>query len=161
MRNPRPALFLLLCLAVALFAAADSRAELRFGPWVYYAPYYFPPNEACPGRCLMPEEYAPRYESPNPFPPRADGDCRRLTSPPPPMGAECTPGAPPPRRLARATRPAPPTGPPAVRPRSSSTSRVVPAQRSRPHEGSVYPRRAPKTDRGARPRLAPTTPGSQ
>jgi hypothetical protein len=59
---------LILIVAAALFTALPSLsfAEERFGPWAYYAPYYFPPDMVFAGRLFCPEDFAPRYESPNP-----------------------------------------------------------------------------------------------
>ena len=58
----------ILIVAAALFMALPSlsSAEERFGPWVYYAPYYYPPNMKFAGRPLLPQDFAPKYESPNP-----------------------------------------------------------------------------------------------
>jgi hypothetical protein len=54
-------------MALVLFALpVTSHAEERFGPWVYYAPYYFPPDKCCLGHCFGPDDFLPRYESPNP-----------------------------------------------------------------------------------------------
>lgn len=54
--------------AAALFSALPSLscAEERFGPWVYYAPYYYPQNMKFAGLPLCPQDFAPKYESPNP-----------------------------------------------------------------------------------------------
>ncbi len=59
---------LILIVAAALLTALPSLsvAEERFGPWAYYAPYYFPPDMVFAGRLFCPEDFAPRYESPNP-----------------------------------------------------------------------------------------------
>ena len=62
-----PAAWILIVAAV-LFSAFPSLsfAEERFGPWVHYAPYYYPPNMVFAGRLFCPQDFAPRYESPNP-----------------------------------------------------------------------------------------------
>jgi len=70
---------LLVGVLVVLYAmamAASSHAEERFGPWVYFAPYYFPPDGCCLGYCFGPADFLPRYESPNPPIPSYDiGAC--------------------------------------------------------------------------------------
>ncbi len=76
---------LILIVAAALFTALPSLslAEERFGPWAYYAPYYFPPDMVFAGRLFCPQDFAPRYESPNPcqpsnaVPPGMIGEQRR------------------------------------------------------------------------------------
>ncbi|MBI5568810.1 MAG: hypothetical protein HY914_02600 [Desulfomonile tiedjei] len=68
MNTHKAALVLVLIAVIAAFPAASS-AEQRFGPWAYYAPYYFPPGLACIGHCFTPLDLLPRYESPNPEPP--------------------------------------------------------------------------------------------
>ncbi|MFH0825396.1 MAG: hypothetical protein V2B18_21805 [Pseudomonadota bacterium] len=40
--------------------------EERFGPWVYFAPYYFPGHNTAVGACLTPEHFEPLYEVDNP-----------------------------------------------------------------------------------------------
>lgn len=59
---------LTLIVAAALFTALPSLslAEERFGPWAYYAPYYFPPQMVYAGRLFSPQDFLPRYETPNP-----------------------------------------------------------------------------------------------
>jgi hypothetical protein len=70
---------LLICALVIVSAIAlqtSSHAETRFGPWVYFAPYYFPPDGCCLGYCFGPDDFRPRYESPNPPIPSHDiGAC--------------------------------------------------------------------------------------
>ncbi len=80
MRISRLALILTLAVACAAAMPADSQAELRFGPWVYWAPYYYPSPEKLRALGFRPEDFAPRYQSPNPLPPGAEGECL----PPPP-----------------------------------------------------------------------------
>lgn len=73
--------------AAALFVALPSLscAEERFGPWVYYAPYYYPPFMKFAGRPMCPQDFAPKYESPNPpqpsnaVPPRPMEPPKRVT----------------------------------------------------------------------------------
>jgi hypothetical protein len=78
---------LLVCVLVVLSSmtlAASSHAELRFGPWVYFAPYYFPPDGCCLGYCFGPDDFIPRYESPNPPIPSHDvGPCLGCPGPAP------------------------------------------------------------------------------
>lgn len=66
---------LILALSTLLVAAAfavPSYAEVRFGPWVYYAPYYYPPDNQCLACVTSPLDFLPRYESPNPPTPSHD-----------------------------------------------------------------------------------------
>jgi hypothetical protein len=72
-----------IALVVALQAPAFAMEE-RFGPWVYYAPYYFPPDNMCMGCFLSPLDWLPRYESPNPCRPFYGGDCAHPSMPAPP-----------------------------------------------------------------------------
>jgi hypothetical protein len=78
---------LLLCVLVVLSTialAASSHAEERFGPWLYFAPYYFPPDGCCLGYCFGPNDFRPRYESPNPPIPSYDiGACLGCPQPAP------------------------------------------------------------------------------
>jgi len=78
MISPKATLIALSAAAITLAACAVSHAELRFGPWAYWAPYYFPPPAQLISMGLLPESFLPRYETPNPLPP-PDGYC-----PPPP-----------------------------------------------------------------------------
>jgi len=80
--------FAIIAFVMALQASACA-AEERFGPWVYYSPYYFPPDNCCLGRFLTPADYAPRYESPTPPKPSYGGDCcfPNMPVPPPPQMA--------------------------------------------------------------------------
>ena len=39
-----------------------------FGPWRYYAPYYFPPEVTQGPTCYRPQQFLPRYQDPNPLP---------------------------------------------------------------------------------------------
>lgn len=63
------------CLVIGIVAALglwpDARAfpEERFGPWLYYAPYYFPRHGACEGFRFGPESFVPQYETPPPLTP--------------------------------------------------------------------------------------------
>lgn len=53
-------------LAVGLIlAGACAAQDLRFGPWAYFAPYYFPPFVF--DNCAVPVmAFEPRYETPPP-----------------------------------------------------------------------------------------------
>ncbi len=53
---------------VPLMAVSHASADtgFRFGPWLYFAPYYFPSSGSCMGICFTPAHFIPRYESPNP-----------------------------------------------------------------------------------------------
>ena len=88
----------IISLAIIAFLAglqAAACAEERFGPWVYYSPYYFPPENGCLGYLLSPEDYLPRYESPNPPKPCYGGDCPfpGMPVPPPRMARHVPRGA--------------------------------------------------------------------
>jgi len=62
--------------AIIVFAGhLPAWADLRFGPWVYYAPYYLAPIPNCPGLCFTDQDFIPKYQSPNPLPPPRDGYC--------------------------------------------------------------------------------------
>lgn len=66
---------LILALSALLVTPAftlPSHAEVRFGPWVYYAPYYYPPDNQCLACVNSPLDFLPRYESPNPPAPSYD-----------------------------------------------------------------------------------------
>ena len=69
MNTHKAALVLVLIAVIVAAVPAATHAEQRFGPWVYYAPYYFPPGLACIGHCFTTLDLLPRYESPNPAPP--------------------------------------------------------------------------------------------
>lgn len=75
MKHHKTVLVVLFGLALITTMAAAAHAELRFGPWVHFAPYYFPPATSGLGLCFSPEDFAPKYESPNPPKPRSDGYC--------------------------------------------------------------------------------------
>jgi hypothetical protein len=69
--NPRTiGLPLLITIALLVVTAtAYPYTGTRFGPWLYFAPYYFPPDGCCKGYCFSPNEFAPRYEDPPPLAP--------------------------------------------------------------------------------------------
>jgi hypothetical protein len=82
MRIRKTLLLCVLAILSTIAIAASSQAEQRFGPWAYFAPYYFPPDGCCLGYCFGPDDFRPRYESPNPPIPSHDiGAC--LGSPQP------------------------------------------------------------------------------
>ncbi|GEM_PF-783489 len=67
-RPIRSILFVSLVIStLALTAYAD--VEPPFGPWRYFAPYYFAPNHTCNSFLLTPDQFKPRYEVPNPLVP--------------------------------------------------------------------------------------------
>ena len=81
--SKRLLVFVLVALS-SITLAASSHAEPRFGPWVYFAPYYFPPDGCCLGFCFGPNDFIPRYESPNPPIPSYDiGACLGYPRPAP------------------------------------------------------------------------------
>ena len=85
MRYTKAALVLIVAASFVLLLQVPAPAEERFGPWVYYAPYYFPPDGTCNGLCLSPSAFLPTYESPNPpepngeRPPRPPREARQPT----------------------------------------------------------------------------------
>lgn len=96
MRIVKPALITLAAVALIIVLHASACAGERFGPWVYYAPYYFPPDSSCLGHLLSPADYVPRYESPLPPKPSYGGDCcyPSMPVPPPPRMARHAPRGP-------------------------------------------------------------------
>jgi hypothetical protein len=58
----------LLALMALVGVAAHVQADTGyvFGPWKYFAPYYFPRSGCCLGYVLSPHDYLPKYEDPNP-----------------------------------------------------------------------------------------------
>jgi hypothetical protein len=68
--NRKIIVLLLIVTAAALTVASSGYCEFgpRFGPWKYYAPYYFP-RTGCLGMCFSPADYVPIYEDPNPLVP--------------------------------------------------------------------------------------------
>ncbi|MBI5251151.1 MAG: hypothetical protein HY912_16810 [Desulfomonile tiedjei] len=74
-------LFLLVLTMIVVGAVSYGHAGERFGPWKYYAPYYFPP-EGCMGHCWSPLDFLPTYETPPP--PRPSYDPGGMTCQAPP-----------------------------------------------------------------------------
>ncbi len=74
--------------------AGGAQTNERFGPWKYYAPYYFPKN-GCYGICFSPDDFKPVYEDPNPLAPK--GVYRPQPLPPIPGGVRKVTAAPPAR----------------------------------------------------------------
>lgn len=113
-------ILLILALAATVVAVqTPCSAELRFGPWVFWAPYYYPSPEKMKNLGLKPEDFAPRYQAPNPLPPPSDGYC----PPPPPR----------PRKVAAKSRLKRELSGPVVEPRRTRTydrSFRVPTSRS-------------------------------
>lgn len=138
MKNHKAALTALFSLALTAAMLTAANAELRFGPWVHFAPYYFPPASAGLGICFSPDDFGPKYESPNPLKPSAEGYC------PPPVRR-------PVRKVSQAI------------PRSQVSAPLAEVRpRVRPHR--ISPRRAGAPLPAARPvqrqRVTPA-PGSQ
>lgn len=117
--------------------------EPRFGPWVYFAPYYFPPDDCCCGYCFGPMDFLPQYESPNPPIPSHDvGPCLNCGQP-----------APYPHKIRlrrRASRPASSMAPvPRLR-ESRPAASIAPKPRlkeSRPQASELSVSRSPSTNR--------------
>jgi hypothetical protein len=137
MRNKKILLLVVLTM-IAGFAACCHAGE-RYGPWRYYAPYYFPPG-GCDGHCWSPLDFMPTYESPLPQRPSYDpgGTCR-----PPGYPAKV-------RRMARPPHSAVGTGRPMPPPRTYRRS-----QFETPNRDSAVPRaiaESPDGVVGGRPR---------
>ncbi|MFC1835167.1 hypothetical protein ACFL2Q_10580 [Thermodesulfobacteriota bacterium] len=60
---------LTLLLTLISLAHAQEYTGAKFGPWFFYAPYYFPADGSCMGCYLNPSDYLPIYEDPNPMSP--------------------------------------------------------------------------------------------
>jgi hypothetical protein len=150
MRIVKPFLITLAAIALVIGLHVSASAEERFGPWAYYAPYYFPLDSSCLGHLLSPADYVPRYESPLPPKPSYGGDCCNPSMPvplPPKMARHAPRGAhgaapkavlSPPARANQApvrsslrpvnqSRRVPPTGPQPVS-HPGPQGRIVPAQ---------------------------------
>jgi hypothetical protein len=80
MKNRTAVIFAILTITFVIASQVPSYAEERFGPWVYYAPYYYPPDNLCLACVSSPLDFLPRYESPNPPIPSHD------------PGPQCAPG---------------------------------------------------------------------
>jgi len=66
MKKRNAVIFAILTITFVIASQVPSYAEERFGPWVYYAPYYYPPDNLCLACVSSPLDFLPRYESPNP-----------------------------------------------------------------------------------------------
>jgi len=79
--NNHKIVLIVLLLVIPLIFAGSAQPDFgpRFGPWVYYAPYYFPRDGCCNGFQLGPEDFRPKYEDPNPLSPGSPA------APPPPV----------------------------------------------------------------------------
>jgi len=154
----KPGIVLVLVLAITMIAAMHSstQAELRFGPWVYYAPYYFPPPEASP-ECWPVGALAPRYESPPPPPPPRHGEWRqfeRQLSPRQTRTGKI-------RRISKGQALSAPSVVATTPERTGRTkAKPAPARKPQSSAGSVYQPQATRQP-GVRPALAPTPPGSR
>lgn len=91
MRN-RKILLLVVLTMVTVGVVSICHAGERYGPWKYYAPYYFPPD-GCLGCCWSALDFLPKYETPPPARPSYD-----------PGGMMC-PTPRPVRKVARAASP--------------------------------------------------------
>lgn len=121
MANRMTAFTLLVLVALIFGLQGPACGEERFGPWKYFAPYYFPVDKSCLGHCFGPDDFLPRYETPPPPKPRYDGDCLN-----PSMPASMPPV--PPRRLVRdhsAIRPTAAPGPYRINQTGSSAGTVA------------------------------------
>lgn len=94
---PLIAALAILTMSVSAIAGGAQTNE-RFGPWKYYAPYYFPKN-GCYGICFSPDDFKPVYEDPNPLAPK--GVYRPQPLPPIPGGVRKVTAAPPARPAAQ------------------------------------------------------------
>jgi hypothetical protein len=83
MKTTALGIFVVLALSFLSPFNALSNTEERFGPWLYFAPYYFPPDGCCLGYCFSPDEFRPVYESPNPPQPKNDAPPQCAPAPPP------------------------------------------------------------------------------
>ena len=149
-------IFVLLVFTFTFPFQALSNSEDRFGPWLYYAPYYFPPDGRCLGHCLSADDFRPTYESPSPPQPKNDA--------PPPCAA-----ASPPPNTARHGK----LGPQAIRqlaPMKSAlgeqpgppSKRPFPASAAKPQALTTPPGRPPIARQGNQPRMiTPPAPGTQ
>jgi hypothetical protein len=90
MKCNKTALLIFLIAAILIGALqAHAYTGSRFGPWLYFAPYYFPVSGCCKGFCFSPGDFRPTYESPNPLPPGVPV----VPSGPPPPITKCKTGA--------------------------------------------------------------------
>ncbi len=84
----------LITVIMSCFAPVWADFGTVFGPWRYYAPYYFPPDVTQKGTYFAPDHFKPRYQDPNPtpqIPPRpASTPHHAVVAPPVP----CLPAAP-------------------------------------------------------------------
>jgi hypothetical protein len=135
----------------------SSHAETRFGPWLYYAPYYFPPDGSCLGYCFGPDDFRPKYESPNPPIPSHDmGACLGCPRPAPypkkvtsrPQISRPAPSMAPVTRPSRSDRteiPASIASPPPDRPQSLSRGGSLQQPQSITHPGPQTSDPGPRT----------------
>jgi|GEM_PF-1539547 len=75
MGNRRMAVPIALLVGLLFAWHVPAHSEERFGPWKYFAPYYFPPDKCCLGHCFGPDDLFPRYETPPPPKPSYATDC--------------------------------------------------------------------------------------
>jgi hypothetical protein len=137
---------LILTLAILSVAALTSvQAELRFGPWVYWAPYYYPSPEKLQDLGFKPQDLAPRYQSPNPLPPKSDGDC---IPPPPPMPRKVADSSSVKGQVSGPLTDVPGNGPPDTLRQSPASSLPVGARTKRVSSGRHHKPRSVGSDPG-------------
>lgn len=160
MKTTAVGIFILLVLVLTFPFQALSHTEERFGPWLYYAPYYFPPDGCCLGHCLSPDDFRPTYESPNPPQPKNDAPPRCAAPPPPPQNAARheDPGP-------QVARQMPPMKPVLSDRPGASAKRPFPASAVKPRTVTPPLRQPPDTltpRQGSQPRMiTPPAPGTR
>lgn len=146
------ALSIALVIGLIFAMQVPAYSEERFGPWKYFAPYYFPPEKCCLGYCFGPDDLFPRYETPPPPRPSYAGDCWK-----PGMPGPMIPGQR--KRLARSH----PYSPPAVRPAPVRSNQVNPPAVSapKPQTRDIVPARPRMVSPASRRQMTqPMTPGA-
>ncbi len=167
MIHPRFAIIAVLLAALLFALPITSHSEERFGPWVYFAPYYFPPDKCCLGHCFGPDDFIPRYESPNPPMPKSDPPPppeprrQRVTTVPPQVAGPVPHAqlAPDPIPLSPDPSPAPPRMSRPMNSKPISSAHTVSRPRS---SGSDEPLNSMRANNRPQPRpINPPAPGSQ
>ncbi len=139
MKTTAVGIFILLILTFTFPFQALSDTEERFGPWLYFAPYYFPPDRGCLGHCFSADDFRPIYESPNP--PQPKNDAPPQFAPPPPRKTAARPGNLGPRAARQIAPMKPistvrPTSSTAVKPKTELTRPGQPPVTLSPHQGA-------------------------
>jgi hypothetical protein len=157
MRIRKILLLFVFVIVSAIALATSSHAETRFGPWAYFAPYYFPPDGCCLGYCFGPDDFRPRYESPNPPIPCHDvGACLPGPRPAPyprkvssrPQISSSAPSMAPVPHASRSDRTGVPSGiasPPPDRNQSLSSAGALQQPRAITHPGPLTSDSGPRT----------------